>query len=645
MGEVYRVEHIRMGKIAAMKLLHPQLTREPDVVARFQREAKAVSRLSHPHTVQVFDFGEHDGTLFLVMEFVRGRDLGSLCREGGPLPYARALPLVVQLCLALEEAHEAGIVHRDVKPENVLVSRGTDGTDYVKVLDFGLALLRGTKDQANITAQGNVIGTPYYMAPEQIRGESVDARADIYAIGATLYRLLTGFVPYPAKTPVGVLTKCLTEPLVPPRQRRPDLDIPEVVEAVIMRAMAKNPAERFQTTRAFRKALEACIAALSVPTVRVLGGSPAQDPQSMTSMPAFSVSVSPFTADNNLRREDMDAFERRLKRRRVMSIVTPILMLLGVGAGLAWWLTLPAEPSRGMQTEREPNSTTAEANPIARGRAVRGQIGKRLSATQSDVDVYSFEVKARGAVVLYARLTGIPYIDLSLQIYDAEGRELAAVNNGPARTDEVLPNLVLRPGRHFAVVQEVASKTPGTNIDDWYRLTIDWRPLGPGDEVEPNDSLEAANRIRSGERVEGFLARPDDVDMFRPEGRGGGRFSVTVSGLSGAEVQLRVIGLRPKGLAEEGAGKSASAPPGTPPEPKGKEAVHLAGHPYEMAWIASSPRSAQGGAVSLADLSWPLGAPAPLIVVSRKPGSSSQTLAEKPYLLNYSFQRPPPEQP
>lgn len=600
MGEVYRVEHVRIPKVAAMKLLHPELAREAEVVARFQREAKAVSKLSHPHTVQVFDFGEHDHALFLVMEFVKGRDLGSLCRELGPMPYQRVLPMIIQICLALEEAHELGVVHRDIKPENVLVTQGTDDADYVKVLDFGLAQLRESKDQANITQKGNVIGTPYYMAPEQIRGEEVDHRVDIYAIGATMYRMITGVVPFPAKTPVGVLTKCLTEALEPPCKRRPDLNIPGELEAVIMRAMAKEPSERFATVRGLRKALQACLASLTTQPVRVLGAGTG-DPWAQSSFPGLAVATSPFRSENNLRREDLDHFERRFRWRRRLAVLIPVLILLLAGGGVAAWLLRPPPKQAALDREHEPNNTTSEANLIVPWRPVRGQIGKRISETQSDVDAYEFRIQSKGLVVFSARLTGIPYINTSLQIYSEEGREIVAVDNGPARTDEVLPNQILSPGRYFAVVQEVAGKVPGTNVNDWYKLSVRWRTLRADEEVEPNDSLEAANRIRSQETVKGFLSRVDDVDMFRPVGSGGDSLNVTLMGAKGQDLRLRVVGL------ERGVSASRAA------------SLQVVGQLRRVAWTRLADQAGPGGSEHLRGLIWRAGAPAPLIIV--EPGS------------------------
>ena len=176
MGAVYKVEHLAMGKLAAMKVLHSSLTQDREVAQRFRREAEAVSKLSSPNTVQVFDFGESGGSSYLVMELVKGEDLGAILRRDGPMPFARLAPMLIQVCDALSEAHEAGIVHRDLKPENLLVSRARDGRDVVKVLDFGLAKLRDSEELNQVTARGSLIGTPFYMSPEQIRADELDAR-------------------------------------------------------------------------------------------------------------------------------------------------------------------------------------------------------------------------------------------------------------------------------------------------------------------------------------------------------------------------------------------------------------------------------------------------------------------------------------
>jgi serine/threonine-protein kinase len=617
MGEVYRVEHVRMGKIAAMKILHAEHARDREVVARFRREARVVAKLDSPHTAQIFDSGEHDGALYIAMEYVKGRDLGVILRQEGALAYARAVPLLIQVCLAIEEAHRNGIVHRDLKPENVMVCAGPDGAEYAKVLDFGLSRLKELgPDDCEITAKGNVIGTPYYMSPEHIRGEELDVRADVYSLGATLYRMVTGEPPYQANTPVGVITLCLTEPLVPPGRRRPDLNIPGELESAIMQAMAKDRSERFDGIRPFRKCLESVLSSVSAPRIALLP----EDRSSEFTLPKVKVATrSPFASENHLRREDLDGFETALRRRRLAGLLAiPVLLTLAAGA-VAAYLLWPRARLAGMTEEREPNHRLEEANPIARGRAVRGQIGKRLSETKSDVDIYRFVIRAGGPVRLTARLSGLPYIDTTLQIYDAEGREVAAVNNAPERQEEVLPNLVVPPGTYYAVVQELAGKAPGTNVNDWYRLVVDWRPLAREDEVEPNDALETANRIRWDEAVAGVISRADDVDVFAPEGGGGGTVSAELTPPAGVELRLRAVGFLP-----------GAAP----------------GAALDCAWVRSVDGDVRATPLRLEGLEWLPGAPPPRFLVERRLTADQLAARERPvagydqpYRLVVRFQR------
>ncbi|HEX8951338.1 MAG TPA: protein kinase, partial [Polyangia bacterium] len=314
MGAVYKVEHLAMGKLAAMKVLHSSLTQDREVAQRFRREAEAVSKLSSPNTVQVFDFGESGGSLYLVMELIKGEDLGAILRRDGPMPFSRLAPMLLQVCDALSEAHEAGIVHRDLKPENLLVSRARDGRDVLKVLDFGLAKLRDSEELAQVTARGSLIGTPFYMSPEQIRAEELDARSDIYSLGALMYRMLTGVHPFTAPTPVAILTQHLTDELVPPTKRAPTANIAPRVEAIVMKAMRKRPDERYASADELKAAIADAASTpsqkLSTISQELRRASDRQDPSAAT----------PVGVAQPLRREDFDQYERGLKRRRWLGL-------------------------------------------------------------------------------------------------------------------------------------------------------------------------------------------------------------------------------------------------------------------------------------------------------------------------------------
>jgi Protein kinase domain len=232
-------------------VMHPEFARQPEVVARFQREAESASSIGHPNVVDVFDVHKTpDGVPYLVGEFLEGEELGDYIQRVGKLDVPFAVGIARQVCKALAAAHARGIVHRDMKPENVfLVLR--DGIPTVKVLDFGIS--KAGSGNTHLTRTGMIMGTPSYMAPEQARGESVDLRADVYAIGALLYHALTGQRPFDSDDPAGTLNMVLTEE--PPRPRSLSADVPEALELVVQRAMAKDARERYQTTAELDQAL------------------------------------------------------------------------------------------------------------------------------------------------------------------------------------------------------------------------------------------------------------------------------------------------------------------------------------------------------------------------------------------------------
>lgn len=249
---------VEPGQRVALKVIHRHLIRDRQVSRRFLREAKILGGLRGRHLVPLLDFGDdEDGYLFMALELVEGAPLDTLSKEG-PLPVQRAVRIVQQICAALEVAHGAGIVHRDLKPGNVIVEQ-RDGEDHVRVLDFGMAkMLRGdaTQSLTALTEQNMVFGTPEYMAPEQARGDDVDARCDVYAAGVILYELLTGAVPFDGPTAIGVMTAHLSQEPPPPSSRRSSDDITPALEAVVMHALAKRPVERYPSAAAMAEALE-----------------------------------------------------------------------------------------------------------------------------------------------------------------------------------------------------------------------------------------------------------------------------------------------------------------------------------------------------------------------------------------------------
>ncbi|MBX6366190.1 MAG: serine/threonine protein kinase, partial [Gemmatimonadetes bacterium] len=252
MGTVYLAEHVRMGRRCALKVLSRALSEDAEAASRFAREAANASRVSHPNVATVYDFGEtDDGLIYLAMEYVEGEPLSRLVEREGRLPAERAVGIACQIATGLAAAHRAGVVHRDLKPDNVLVAVGEDGGDLVKVIDFGIAKAAHDAEQ-DLTRTGFVVGTPRYMSPEQLVGEPADGRSDLYALGCILFEMLTGDAPWGGATPAGV-TRRLTE--APPHPRALDPRIPVALDGAIVRLLAREREERYPGAEAAAAAL------------------------------------------------------------------------------------------------------------------------------------------------------------------------------------------------------------------------------------------------------------------------------------------------------------------------------------------------------------------------------------------------------
>ncbi|HET8539733.1 MAG TPA: serine/threonine-protein kinase [Anaeromyxobacter sp.] len=564
MGSVYKAEHIRMGKALALKILRGDFAQEDGAVERFRDEAQIVSRLSHPHTIAVFDFGEiDDGSgFYLAMEYVPGKDLSVVLRESGGLSEARVVDIGGQILGSLAEAHDAGVVHRDIKPGNVMLMQTRSGEDWVKVLDFGIAKLRedggAARASASTTSAGAIVGTPNYLAPEQARGDAVDGRADLYAVGCLLHELATGHPPFQATSPMAVVTAHLQQP--PPRADGAP-GVTRRLADVLQRALAKRPEERFSSADAMRDALLAA---------EREAAAPARRPASPNVTGELEIA----------RREDFRDFERQvraLRRSRVLGPVTA-LAVVAVAAAAAWrWddvygflarrapsvaARVPASlrPS-GLYdgAEHEPNDVPARANPLPippgpDGRAaggiavVRGHVGAKLSDRTGDVDLYRVEVPAGvGRKVLVAQwraerdADGIRGLDVVLalnrerRVDDARisAPLVASVNRGGAGRPEALVAAV-EPGVHYLSVREQHDDATGPveKPSDGYVLEVRLADPEPGQEVEPNDepdrvnaryerypewrALAARNPLAEGAVIHGDTS-PGDADVYAAE--------------------------------------------------------------------------------------------------------------------------------
>ncbi len=387
-GTVYRSTHLTLGRPMAVKVLAQHLMDNPTAQARFRREARAASKLDHPNSVQVVDFGvEPDGVTYLAMEFLEGRELYRAIFEDWPLGAERSARIIAQVLSVLHAAHELGIVHRDLKPENVMLVLRPDEhgnlVEVVKVADFGIAKSianTASEDSLNLTRDGTVHGTPEYMSPEQARGEELDGRADIYACGVMLYEMMTGTLPFTAESAFEVILKHLSDPVEAPTKRRPDAD--PRLEPVVLKALAKKRQDRYPDAKSMRLALldalhgDGVAIALTKPTPaggvkRPVPSAPAPN-ESAKAKP--SIAPADMTAAVPLMRkagahlptevlnaitqieENAASAQARAAKKpsslRPLAVVAALFAAVVIGAGIAWALSARSTPARTSAPQR-----------------------------------------------------------------------------------------------------------------------------------------------------------------------------------------------------------------------------------------------------------------------------------------------------
>ena len=537
MGVVYKGEHIHMGKTLALKLLSGELATQKDLVKRFKREADAASRLNNMHTVTLFDYGQSQGLIYLVMEYLDGEDLSTVIRKEKKLGVMRALMMMVQICDSLSEAHEKGIIHRDLKPENIYRIKKKGVEDFIKVLDFGLAKIRVGLGAPDETAHGVVLGTPYYMAPEQIRGEEVDHRSDIYSLGALLYTMVCGHPPFMAPTPLAVMAKHLTHKL-------PVLDMDEEtspeekkkVGDIISRCMAKDRQQRYSNAAELKADSIAVV-------VELASGEFAPDGVSDGRLPAAADSTTPaaITSARDLR-EDFERYEKMLRIRRMAFVFAPVVLfgLLLVGA-LLFFKNIHSLPPRDSLMEVEPNNKPPEADFLPQDTALSGFIGKRLSNTESDHDWYRIEVLGRNQV-LDVHVNGVPNLDVLVQVFK-KGKEkaLASGKAGGRGEDERITNLGVDPATYYILVREdlhALGMRPTENISDAYNITASLH-ADRDREIEPNNALFLSSVMSSGVDKQGVIQGAGDIDYYHVKCIFAGGVVADLSGIEDLPLELR----------------------------------------------------------------------------------------------------------
>jgi eukaryotic-like serine/threonine-protein kinase len=496
MGIVYKVEHTQIGKLMAMKVLSGRLARNELLRKRFQREAQAASKLSHPNTVQIFDFGESDNLAYLVMEFLPGHDLASVIADG-PIGFSRVAAIAAQVAASVGEAHDAGIVHRDIKPENVMILDAGEEREFVKVLDFGIAKVRGADER--LTGMGELIGTPYYMSPEQIRGESVDHRTDLYALGGLMYKCLTGEPPFPGNNPQALVTAHLHDPPIPMRRRAPRLDIPLEAERIVGKLLDKDPARRFQSMAELRDELLRYLKSQGV-------ASGMFDLESRRRPPSGEMFAT---------RDDVDIFERKTRTGGFLFKALALVFVVGLGTA-GYVLREQLFASEPKDKESEPNDDPNSADTLWPGIALKGKIGRRNAADEGDPDVYRIDVGSAPRVAKLS-LSGLPNMNLALDVVaKGSSQPLLSVNSASLGEGETIPNLTLTGPTYYVRVREVIApgQGPTENISDQYTLELALTPELPDFEREINDSVELATALAPGAALRGYVGWNKDKDVY-----------------------------------------------------------------------------------------------------------------------------------
>lgn len=521
MGAVYRVEQIHLRKTMAIKLLHESLTARKQLISRFTREARAISRLSSPHTVMVYDFGRWGDLFYLVMDLLEGEALDALLEREGPLPGDRVTRLVLQMCDSLAEAHKHGIVHRDLKPENVMLVRNASHPDFVKILDFGLAKVQGVDDPYTIHSQRDIFGTPYYMSPEQIRAGDVDARADIYAVGALMFRMLTGQYVFSDRNTFDILKAHLMEK--PPRMADlvPDARIAPALEQIVAKALEKDPAKRFQSMEEFATALTAAqlqgfTALPSLPMPPTV----AESATGTAKLAAVVVAaVPPPKAEPAEPAEPVEAMEQRARRSRGMRFAGFLALCLGALAALGGWLLISnAEQVGGV--EHEPNDTLHTANPLDSHREARGMVGKRQSAQRADLDCFRLP-PVKENEELSVRITGVPNMDLAVSVLGRDGEPILSQSHDVRGQGEWLRHVDGRNQPSAVCVTEYLAQgaTAGESLSDEYKLHVDIAVRQGNEEREPNDGNgKEITDLAPHVELAGALDGPLDRDVCQLQG-------------------------------------------------------------------------------------------------------------------------------
>lgn len=479
MGVVYLAEHPVIGRKVALKAIHPELSRNPEVVSRFVTEAKAVNQIGNDHIVDIHDFGTtSSGEFYFIMEFLQGEALSDHLKRAAPIEASRALAITAQVADALAASHHHGIIHRDLKPENIFLINKGNSKDFVKVLDFGLAKLTQGEEKATYkTRTGSVMGTPYYMSPEQCEGKSnIDQRSDIYSLGVILFEMLTGKVPFGGEGYGEIIVKHITSPIPSVRACNPLLE--PAHELLVMRALAKARDARFQKMEDFSTAcLDPNGYAASVPspktptpialsTLAELSAPPRDRADSVISGQVLfgkpdvpETTEAPFAyraTTNELSDESMESLVKPRRRGLWIALLGAVAMALSV----AYYLTrpmsvVPVPPSPPVSVPIVPQIVGIAFHSVPPGaEVVRKDNGEKLGVTPFSLEL---PVGSTSMEVIYKKVG----FKEETQSYVAETSQTIAVTLTPISppTPEILPKVVAKPQPVKAVVKAPIKKS------------------------------------------------------------------------------------------------------------------------------------------------------------------------------------------
>jgi hypothetical protein len=466
-GRVYLGEHLETGREVALKVLLPEYAGNLTLVDVFLEEARTVSRLGHENIIDIYYGGRSpEGYAFLVMEHLLGRDLADTLSLTGPLPWERARPLFLQIGSALTTVHQHGILHGDIKPANLFVVNDGTRHDFIKVLDFGVAKLVRGGDRRNPDERVPVVGTPQYIAPEQFMpGAAADTRADLYSLGCVLYRTLTGVVPFSGETPLAILTMHAHDTPVPPRKRRPDLDIPPSVEVIVLRAMEKDPDRRYAS---MGEMSEAITRARFGSTVATQPPPPAQ-----------------------FRMRDPVVLRPRRRRRLMVAALVASALFAGIAAVLALRSLMPGT----VEVVLSPADAilSVDGDPVPARGAATLSLGRGLHRLAASRPGYlpvtrDLLVAPGGRQDVALQLAVSPATGLAITseppgaaIY-IDGRALVGADGQPARTDHTV---TLRPGRHAVELRTPAGLTWQQSVEVQADKIVPVRAVLPGAQTAP----------------------------------------------------------------------------------------------------------------------------------------------------------------